>query len=216
MAPPAHKRIADWPVEPVLDWLIREGLTAVGLARAIENAIEKYAITNELMKGQVALGQRNDKLEELRQALQEKVTELAEATNAKDKFMAVMSHEMRTPLNAIIGYADLLEMELDGKLTAGQTSHVDRVARARDAVGDAADDHAHVGGIHDIRVRIVVAERDVVRAAVASGDVQRQDRAAERGDAQLDARAVDDAPRADVGAAHLESLALDLSHRGAG
>src|SRR5690606_980936 len=49
------------------------------------------------------------------------------ATQAKDQFMAVMSHEMRTPLNAIIGYADLLEMELDGTLTPGQRAQVERI-----------------------------------------------------------------------------------------
>jgi CheY-like chemotaxis protein/anti-sigma regulatory factor (Ser/Thr protein kinase) len=38
-----------------------------------------------------------------------------------------MSHEMRTPLNAIIGYADLLEMEIGGRLVDGQRPHVERI-----------------------------------------------------------------------------------------
>ena len=109
------------------DWLIREGLTPAALARSIENAIDKFGITSELVRSRAALVQRNAKLEELRGQLQEKISELAEATNAKDKFMAVMSHEMRTPLNAIIGYADLLEMELDGQLEPQQSAHVDRI-----------------------------------------------------------------------------------------
>ncbi|MCA9570842.1 MAG: HAMP domain-containing histidine kinase [Myxococcales bacterium] len=35
------------------------------------------------------------------------------AERAKDRFLQNMSHELRTPLNAIIGYAELLEDELD-------------------------------------------------------------------------------------------------------
>ena len=141
------------------DWLIREGLTPLGLARSIENAIEKFMITSELVKSRAALAQRNAKLEDLRVSLQEKVAELADATNAKDKFMAVMSHEMRTPLNAIIGYADLLQMELDGKLSAAQTTNVERVQVASryllDLINNVLDlTRADAGGI-DLDLRPV-------------------------------------------------------------
>ena len=109
------------------DYLAKEGLTGPVLVRAIENAIEKFRIQRELLQSQIAVELRNHKLELLHDRLREKVNELAEATKAKDQFMAVMSHEMRTPLNAIIGYADLLEMELDGELTPGQREKVERV-----------------------------------------------------------------------------------------
>lgn len=109
------------------DYLVKDGLTSAGLARAIENTIEKFHIQRELMDSRMAIELRNHKLEVLRDQLQEKVSELAAATQAREQFMAVMSHEMRTPLNAIIGYADLLEMELGGTLTAGQREQVQRI-----------------------------------------------------------------------------------------
>ncbi len=41
------------------------------------------------------------------------------ASHTKSVFLANMSHEIRTPLNAVIGYAELMESQLDNKLHAG-------------------------------------------------------------------------------------------------
>ena len=51
------------------------------------------------------------------------------ASAAKSGFLATISHEIRTPLNAMLGYQDLLDLEIDGPLTAAQRRHLDR-ARA--------------------------------------------------------------------------------------
>jgi len=50
-----------------------------------------------------------------------------EASHAKSEFLAAMSHEMRTPLNAVLGYADLLELELPGPLTDEQRAQIGRI-----------------------------------------------------------------------------------------
>ena len=51
------------------------------------------------------------------------------ASAAKSGFLATISHEIRTPLNAMLGYQDLLDLEIDGPLTAAQRRHLER-ARA--------------------------------------------------------------------------------------
>jgi PAS domain S-box-containing protein len=54
------------------------------------------------------------------QTLQEKNVELENALLVKDRFLASMSHELHTPLNAIIGFTGILLMGLPGPLTADQ------------------------------------------------------------------------------------------------
>ncbi len=49
------------------------------------------------------------------------------ADQAKSSFLAVVSHEFRTPLSAILGYTDILTAEVHGTLNAKQRGHLHRV-----------------------------------------------------------------------------------------
>ena len=46
------------------------------------------------------------------QALHEKNIELENANQARDRFLASMSHELQTPLNAVLGFISTLLMKL--------------------------------------------------------------------------------------------------------
>jgi len=51
---------------------------------------------------------KNDELEKTNIELQEAKARAEEASDAKSKFLSVMTHELRTPMNAVIGFSHLL------------------------------------------------------------------------------------------------------------
>ena len=53
----------------------------------------------------------------LNEELQRRAEELQELDRLKSGFLANMSHELRTPLNSILGFSDVMLLELDGPLT---------------------------------------------------------------------------------------------------
>jgi signal transduction histidine kinase len=59
--------------------------------------------------------------------------EAAEHANlAKTQFLQTMSHEFRTPLNAILGYTEILSEEIVGRITPAQKDHLRRIRRSSD------------------------------------------------------------------------------------
>ncbi|HEU4559526.1 MAG TPA: CHASE3 domain-containing protein [Longimicrobium sp.] len=87
------------------------------------------------------------------------LTEAKAASQAKSAFLATMSHEMRTPINAVLGYAELLEMGIDGALNEHQLQRVVRVRAGALHLRTLVDD------ILDLS-RIEAGRMDVVRTAV--------------------------------------------------
>jgi len=58
-------------------------------------------------------------------------TKVSEKANkAKSEFLSSMSHELRTPMNAIMGFSQLMMMELDQPLTSLQKENMNEISKA--------------------------------------------------------------------------------------
>lgn len=63
-------------------------------------------------------------------ALIESREEAETANRAKSQFLSSMSHELRTPMNAIMGFGQLLNMEIEQPLNASQKENVNEIMKA--------------------------------------------------------------------------------------
>jgi signal transduction histidine kinase len=75
------------------------------------------------------LGVLGERLQNASLLLAARAAEARSANEAKSRFLSRTSHEFRTPLNAIIGHAQLLERQVDDPAVAQATEQIDRAAR---------------------------------------------------------------------------------------
>lgn len=71
---------------------------------------------------------REDEIGDLAASFRTMAQRLAELDRIKAEFMGVASHELKTPINVIRGYTELIEEELVGDLTDHQREILDRIA----------------------------------------------------------------------------------------
>jgi len=77
-----------------------------------------------------------------------------EAGRRKSEFLATMSHEFRTPLNAILGYSQILDMGVLGPTTAAQHAHLERLQASARHLLQLVDDVLDVAKVDAERLEV--------------------------------------------------------------
>jgi signal transduction histidine kinase len=109
--------------EGAQDYLVRGQIETRGLLRAMRYAIARNVMEVKINDDVTELKRLGRQLEQAREAADD-------ANQAKSRFLAGITHELRTPLHGILGYAELLSLEgglnptqserLDAMMVAGQ------------------------------------------------------------------------------------------------
>ena len=94
---------------------------------AIVRDVTERKRATEVLRG--LRDQFTKELEEKNKQLEQRNKEVERANGLKSEFLASMSHELRSPLHTIIGFADLLGEELDGPLNPKQKRFVTNIHR---------------------------------------------------------------------------------------
>jgi signal transduction histidine kinase len=92
------------------------------------------------------------------------------ASNAKSDFLAKMSHEIRTPINAMMGYAELLEMGIGGPVNEAQARQLGRIRASGEHLTSLVDEILDLAKIEAGRMHVepsVSVAADSAEAAVA-------------------------------------------------
>lgn len=85
-------------IDPVLD----EHGTLTGAVFILSDITERK-------RAEALLQEQNDRLNRLMVSLQEQTEQAQQANRIKDEFLAVLSHELRSPLNPILGWTKILQ-----------------------------------------------------------------------------------------------------------
>ncbi len=105
---------------------------------------------------------RRKELEDALRAQNERLRELGEL---KTTFINSLSHDLRTPLTAVIGYAEFLEDGMGGELSAQQTGYVGEIVRNARRLEGMVDDLLEIARMEAGTFELRHGEHDVVDLA---------------------------------------------------
>lgn len=137
---------------PAVDTPSAHGEAAALLAAAREEIDALRSELEETNRGVVALYAELDA----------QADELKRANELKSRFLAYMSHEFRTPVNAIRSIARLLSDRVDGPLTDEQSRQVDFIQSTATEFAEMVDDLLDLAKIEAGRVEISPAWFEMV------------------------------------------------------
>lgn len=136
------------------------------LIRDITDEHRVEALEDEQMEMlERSVAERTAELTLANQRLVGLVDELRAATRARDHFVANVSHEFRTPLNAILGFSSILSQGLAGELNEEQARQIDMILGASKRLAALVEDILALERIGAGATQVDVTEFDICKLA---------------------------------------------------
>ena len=113
-----------------MDPVLNEFGTFTGAVLTLVDITNRKSIEDERKQAELILQERNQRLDVLYETTREQADQLRQANRIKDEFLAVLSHELRSPLNPILGWAKILQTKKhDAAKTQYALETIERNAR---------------------------------------------------------------------------------------
>ncbi len=154
--------------------------STVGRLHALSLATQRLAQSDFdepiRVDGRDEIAQLGQSLDDARRLLQDAVADRArglaaqQADRAKTDFLARWSHDLRTPLNAVLGFADLIESRPGARLSEAQRADLQRIRQAGSHLLRLVDDVLDITRIEVSQVELKLAPlalHDAVGEALA-------------------------------------------------
>ncbi|MEB3214895.1 MAG: ATP-binding protein [Nostocales cyanobacterium 94392] len=109
------------------DYVNKSTLSPEILDLVTRNTIAIYQTKAQLTLANQKIQQNSQKIEQQKQQIYLQNLKLIEALQLKSQFLATISHELRTPMNAIIGFSQLLLRPKFGMLSHQQKQMIERI-----------------------------------------------------------------------------------------
>lgn len=111
------------PLERVMASIRRLGAGDLGARVTVQGSRELQELARAFNRMAEEIARRNEELQRVN-------AELSTAYRAKSEFLAMIGHELKTPLHSVRGYCQLLLEGVDGPLTAEQRADIHAVLAA--------------------------------------------------------------------------------------
>lgn len=113
-----------------MDPVLNEFGSFTGAVLTLVDITNRKQIEDERKQAEITLQERNQRLDSLYETTREQADQLRQANRIKDEFLAVLSHELRSPLNPILGWARILQTkQQDAAKTQYALETIERNAR---------------------------------------------------------------------------------------
>lgn len=153
------------PIRQAMFLVLAEAASA-----AIENARLAESLAVRAADLETTIRGRTEELERRNEELAQANAQLAEASQYKTEFLSHMSHDLRSPLTAILGFAEVLKDELYGPLNARQKEHLGHIWQSGRQLLDVIDDVVELSRIESGRLVLdtqACYPRQILEAAAA-------------------------------------------------
>jgi len=154
------------------------------MALQVDASLKKVTSDKEQLEALTKkLTRVNKSLEEEKEKSRRLLKKSEEAARLKSEFMAVMSHEMRTPLNAVTGFTDIL---LDESLSSEQREMLNTIKRSSDSLLDVINDVLDLSKLEAGAIEVEEIEFDLEEVAFDAADIARSKVSTQRVEINVD------------------------------